>query len=190
MSHRCQTCGEEWPDQPAAKNGYSCTLTGRGALVRFVPPPPEPPPRAKTLEEQAVCAGLSGVVPAGLVASGSRCTAVGKPDGTVRVRAVPSGRELASFADYRGAVNGCEFSPDTAWIASVSADFTLRVNSSDASGAGYFFQAAAPLTAVGWHPDGRSLAVGDAQGQLYLLRLENAVPFNEEARRSHSAELL
>jgi len=118
---------------------------------------------------------------AGIHGAGSQRKWTVSPDGRVLAR-WREGLELIRIADagtpialtgHEGVVSDCVFSPDGAWLATASADKTLKLWSvKEARGAASFW--AESFSSCAWSPDGNTVVAGGNDGGVYALRLEAA----------------
>jgi hypothetical protein len=98
----------------------------------------------------------------------------GEDDPTIRIWDWPDGTERPRLSGHPGGVTLCRFAPNGQWVISAGKDAALRVW--DPAGGRLlteivgFFDVATDLD-VG--PDSRRVAVGDIQGGVHLILLEN-----------------
>ena len=100
-------------------------------------------------------------------------------DSTIKLWEAVTGKELSTLKGHTGGVNSCSFSKDGRHIISASEDkilklWDVRTGKVFAVLKGY----TAGLTDCSFSPDGKRIIVGDDQGQMLLLFIENLELFS------------
>jgi WD40 repeat protein len=94
-------------------------------------------------------------------------------NGIVMTWEVAGGTKLATIRAHSAAVHTVTFSPNATLFATCSNDLSVRIwNAEDATPVAEFVSPRPP-TCLGWHPASTSLVVGDVDGQIMKLELNN-----------------
>lgn len=93
-------------------------------------------------------------------------------DKTLKVWEVASGRELRTLRGHTNAVSAVALSLDGRLVVSASQDKTLKLWESASGRQLASFSADAELNCCALSPDGKAIAVGDADGVIHLLQFE------------------
>jgi WD40 repeat protein len=99
-------------------------------------------------------------------------------DGTWKLWDAATGQELRCVKAHDGKVSYCSFSKSETLIVSVAADHTAKVWDVMTGALLAEYDAGCDIEAFDWHPSGREFAVGDVNGWLKLLRIENLPPMS------------
>ena len=108
------------------------------------------------------------------VSDDGRLVAVGLADGNVRVLEIDGGKRRPPLLGQLGRINGLALSPDGRRVAAVSefGDLILVWDTATSKEVARFAGQGAPLSAVAFAPDGKSIATGAFDGTILTWRLE------------------
>jgi len=106
---------------------------------------------------------------------GSRIVSASK-NGTWKLWDAITGRELMSVNAHDRAVDSCSFSKTEMLIVSVAAGPTAKVWDGATGTLLAEYNAGCGISAFDWHPSGRGFAVGDENGWLRFMHIENLPP--------------
>ena len=114
-----------------------------------------------------------------------RQAATGASDGTIKVWDLEDGTEVLTYRGHRQAVIGMAWMQPYPWIASISSDAVLRVwePGSGKTIASYYGDTAFRSLAVS--PLGNMIVVGDAAGQIHILRPESTYAPGQVGEHAH-----
>jgi WD40 repeat protein len=128
---------------------------------------------SETGSEEAALTGHSGYLTACVYSPDGRRIISASEDSALMVWDSETRERIATLTGHSGPVIACAYSPDSRWIISVSQDNMLKVWDARTCEDTFNFSGLSfTSSSLG---SGRTLAVGNTSGQVYLLRLEGLV---------------